>query len=387
MRMIRLVLISVLLSGGAGCGWIGSYFIGDDNSLPAAKLQPIDEPIAIQQLWQRRATSGDGDLFIRLVPALGNNRIYVAGHKGEVAALDAQTGRIIWSVDSDVMISAGVGAGAELVLVGSSDGEVLALSQASGEEIWRARVSSEVLAPPGAAEGIVVVRSIDGQVTGFDAASGAKLWDYSFTVPALSLRGTSAAVLAGGAVMLGLDNGRLILLGLRDGIPLGGKVIAPVRGRTEIDRLVDIDADLKLDGEIVYAAAYQRVVSAIDLRSGNTLWQQPVSSYAGLSIAQGELYVSDTDGAVWALDRRNGGTLWKQEELSGRRLSAPAVLGPYLAVGDFEGYLHWLERSNGRIVGRVKVDSERIAAAPLALNGTLYVLGKSGNLSSLRPGG
>ena len=384
--MVRLVTALLLVLSCTGCTWINSWFIGKDNSLPAADLQSIDDPIPIQEVWQANVTRGDGDLFVRLVPAIAGDRVYTAGHKGAVAALDRSTGQTIWRVDTDLVISAGVGAGSDLVLVGSSDGFVLALNQSDGTEIWRTGVSSEVLAPPQAAEGIVVVRTIDGQVAGLDAGSGDKLWDYTFTVPALSLRGTSTAILAGGVVLLGLDNGRLILLGLRDGVPLGGKVIAPVRGRTEVERLVDIDANMEMVGDIVYVAAYQRVVSALDLRSGNTLWQQPISTYTGMAATQNELYVTDTDGSVWALDQRNGGTLWKLEELSGRQLSAPAALGRYLAVGDFEGYLHWIDRSNGRIVGRVRVDGDRIAAGPLSINGTIYVLGKSGTLTSLRPG-
>jgi outer membrane protein assembly factor BamB len=132
--------------------------------------------------------------------------------------------------------------------------------------------------------------------------------------------------------------------------------------------------------------AYQGNITAIDLRNGNTLWSRDFSSYAGLNVDALRVYVADNEDAVWALDRRNGGALWKQSGMMGRKLSAPVTSEDYVVVGDFEGYLHWLTKEDGNVVGRVQVDSKGIAAAPIVQGDTLYVLGKSGVLSAFRVG-
>jgi outer membrane protein assembly factor BamB len=262
----------------------------------------------------------------------------------------------------------------------------VALNQDDGAEAWRAQVSSEILAAPRGAEGVVVVRTVDGKFTGLDARSGERLWVYSHTVPVLTLRGTAAPLLVQGVAIAGLDTGKLLVLSLRDGQPRWEKSIAPPRGRTELERMVDIDSEPRIAESVLYVTAYQGNITAIDLRSGNTLWSRDFSSYAGLDVDGRRVYISDNDDAVWALDRRNGGALWKQAELTGRKLSAPVASEDYIVVGDFEGYLHWLNKDDGKVVGRVRADSKGIATAPIVRGGNLYVLGKGGTLSAFRVG-
>ena len=376
------LLIPILLV--SGCGWFNTYIRGEDNSLPAAELIDLEQPIGVDEIWDRKASSGTGEGYIKLLPAVDQNRIYVAGYKGDVAALAADSGDIIWETDAKLPISAGVGLGNDLVLIGSSEGEVIALYSSNGEEAWRAQAPSEILASPRAASGVVIVRSIDGTFTGYDARNGARLWAYSSTVPALTLRGTAPPILAQGAVITGLDTGKLLVLSLANGTPVWEKTIAPPRGRTELDRIVDIDAEPRVAGSTLYAAAYQGALTAIDLRNGNTLWSREFSSYTGIDADDSKLYITDESDAVWALDQRTGGSLWKQTQLSNRRLSAPVVGDGYVVVGDFEGYLHWLNRTDGKIVARVRADSEGIIASPIYHNGIFYILGNGGRLSAYR---
>jgi outer membrane protein assembly factor BamB len=376
------LLLPVLLATN-GCG--GLPFLSDeDNTIKPAELQPVEAAVSLQQRWSTGASSGNGEGFARLRPALEAERLFVAGYKGDVTALDAASGQVLWRNDVDLPISAGVGAGNGLVLVGTSDGDVLALRQSDGEEAWRARVPSEVLATPQVAEGIVVVRTIDGNFTALDAGSGQRLWGYSYSVPALSLRGTSTPLIAQGVVLSGLDTGKLLVLQLQSGAPVWEKTIAPARGRTDLERIVDIDAEPRLSGNELYIVTYQGNVTSVDLRNGDTLWTRDFSSYSGLDVDAGQVYVSDDEGSVWSLERRSGGSLWRQTGLSGRRLSAPVASGNYVVVGDFEGYLHWLAKDSGRIVGRVRLDSDGIATTPLARGNVLYVLGNGGELSAIQ---
>jgi outer membrane protein assembly factor BamB len=378
-RFVLVVLHALLISG---CSW---FMGGSDNAPPPAKLLSIENPITPRKLWDTKV-SGTAGTFLHLTPAIDRGRIYVAGHEGDVMGLDAESGSPLWKVSTGLAISSGVGLGDGLVLIGTDTGQAVALRQEDGSEVWRAQMSSEVLAVPRAAEGVVVVRTGDGKFTGLDSRTGTRLWVYSYAMPALTLRGSSAPILVQGLAIAGLDTGKLLVLSLHDGLPRWEKSIAPPRGRTEIDRIVDIDSEPQIAGDVLYITAYQGNITAIDLRSGNTLWSRDFSSHAGLDVDSERVYITDDTDAVWALDRRNGGALWKQSELHGRRLSAPVVSDDYVVVGDAEGYLHWLNKEDGRVVGRERVDRKGINVAPIVWGGNLYVLGENGVLSAFRVG-
>ncbi|MFO1372101.1 MAG: outer membrane protein assembly factor BamB [Candidatus Competibacteraceae bacterium] len=385
--MIRRILPLLLLVLSAGCSWLSGWF-SSDNSIPPAELKSIAQPINIQQLWETRVGAGTEEQFARLIPALGEGRIYAASHDGIVIALDALSGQRLWESATKLPITGGVGlSDTGLVLVGTEKGQVVALQQENGQEAWRAQVSSEVLVPPRAASGIVVVRTIDGKFTGLDARSGERRWVYARTVPPLSLRGNAPPLLMHNLVVTGLETGKLLVLSLEKGAPLTEKTIAVPHGRTDIERLIDINSEPKVFGDNLYLVAYRGSVAAIDMRSGSIGWNREISSYAGLDVDAQQVYVSDDTDAVFGLDRRSGGTLWKQAELTGRRLSAPAASGDYVVVGDFEGYLHWLSKDSGRIVGRVRASSKGIITQPLAAGNTVFVFGKNGSLSAFRTGG
>jgi len=386
--MIRPILPVLILILSAGCSTISGWFGGSDNSVPPAELKSIAQSVNIQQLWETRVGSGTDNQFIRLIPALTDGRLYAASHDGMVVALDALSGQRLWETATQLPISGGVGVSDDgLVLVGTRKGEVVALRQDSGQEAWRKQVSSEVLAPPRAASGIVVVRTIDGKFTGLDSRSGEQRWVYTHALPALSLRGNAPPLLTRELAIAGLDNGKLLVLSLAQGLPLTEKTVAAPRGRTEIERLIDIDSEPKAFGDTLYLAAYRGNVAAINMRDGNLVWNRDLSSHAGLDVDARQVYVSDDADAVLALDRAAGGTFWKQAEMTGRRLSAPAATTDYVVVGDFEGYLHWLRKEDGRIVGRIRAASKAIIAPPIVVGDIVFVQSQGGTLGAFRLGG
>ena len=270
------------------------------------------------------------------------------------------------------------------MLLGTSEGEAIALAQDGGDERWRIRLSSEILSPPAASSGVVVVRTVDGNLFGVNSTTGQRMWTYDRTVPVLTLRGTAAPVIEGEIVLCGFDNGRLAAISLLDGRRLWEARITLPSGRTEIERMVDIDAEPIAVGDAVYAVTYQGRVAALDLRTGRTRWRRDMSSYAGIGADDGSLYVTDDMSHVWALDRYSSASLWRQSKLQARMVTAPVPHRQYVVVGDGLGYVHVMHHEDGQFVGRTRIDSEGIAVPPIIEEDTIYVLGKSGDLAALQ---
>lgn len=377
------LLVSLVV---AGCGTVGNFLAGKDNSAPPAKLEKFESSVAVQTVWSKDVGSGSDEQYIKLPPVVEGDKVFAADRKGRVSAYGAANGQLLWETQTKAPISGGPGSGEGLVLVGTSEGEVIALNADSGEIAWRAQVSSEVLAPPRAAQGVVVARTIDGKLFGLDAKQGKRIWVYEQSVPALTLRGTSAPLLVGDKVIAGFASSKLAAITLNEGKLLWEASVAEPRGRSELERLVDISGELQVADDIVYVASFQGRVAAVDIESGRALWARNMSSNAGTGVGEDNLYVTDAQSHVWALDRRDGGTLWKQIKLQARSVTAPAVYGDYVVVGDFEGYLHWMSREDGSFVARTQIDDDGIIAAPVVVDGTLYVSGSGGVLAALRAG-
>lgn len=380
-RAAALVLMAVTLSG---CGVISGFTRGEDNSIPPTPLAEFDAEVNPSIAWQVDVGDGPGDRYATLEPASDGLRVYVADYAGQVAAVDIDTGNTAWRSDLDVELTGGTGLGEGLVVVGDNDGNVIALDAAEGSERWRTRVSSEVLAAPVAGNGIVVVRSADGRFSAFNAADGEPAWAYNASVPALSLRGSGSPIIVQGVVISGMDNGRLLALELTTGRVIFDRAIASPRGRNDLERMVDIDVPPVLIGPMLYIAAYQGNITALDMRDGSLRWTRDFSAYGGLTADQEQVYVADEDDVVWALDARTGAPMWRQEALRGRRLAGPALHEGRVAVADFEGYVHWLEPASGRLVGRTRGGSAGVRSMPWSLKGNLMVLGNDGVIRAFR---
>jgi outer membrane protein assembly factor BamB len=385
MKLLALVLAGSMITG---CSNLSELIWSEDNSLPPAPLPKLENSLAIKTLWNQNVGAGiKKNQHITLLPVTDGDRIFVSDYKGQVRALSAKTGETLWKTKTKVPISGGTGLGGEQILVGSSDGDVLALSAEDGTVEWQTEVSSEVLSAPGLADGIVVVRTVDGKLFGLNASDGTRLWVYDRQVPALSLRGTSAPLVVSNAVIVGLANGRLAAVSVADGQPLWETPISVPSGRSELERMVDLDAPPIIVDDVIYVASFQGVVAAVDRFSGEVFWRRNLSSYAGLGADREQLYVTDDRSHVWAFDRYSHASLWRQDALQGRNLTAPVGFLDYVVVADFEGYVHWLQRSDGKLVGRTRVDRKGIAAPPILGAQTLYVYGRGGKLAALQISG
>ena len=381
--MFRIALAVCAFAFLSACTLLGDFFGGKDNAIPPSPLTAIEESGNFATAWETRIGNGSGDGYLRFALANRDGQVFACSNDGTVSAVDAESGAIAWSVNVGIKLTAGVGLGDNMVFVGGGEGEVVALRQDTGEQIWRKQLASEILAAPAGADGVVVVRSSDGRFIGLNEADGEQLWQHSVTIPALSLRGESPVLIGEGVAVAGLDNGRMLVLSLEEGLPVFEKTVAPPRGRTELERMVDLDATPKVADNVLYLAAYQGNVTAVSLDGGGTIWSREISSHTGMDTDASTLYISDDEGNVWGLDRDSGGTMWKQPDLKGRRLSAPVVVGDTIAVSDFEGYVHWLETSSGNIVGRSRVGSSAPGAAPVTDGTRVFLLSRGGELAAI----
>jgi outer membrane protein assembly factor BamB len=353
------------------------------KELPPAELPEFQEEVELQSQWSRSIGDGQGELYNLLTPAVDGERLFAADAEGIVMALDRLNGDVFWKVDLELPVSGGVGAGYGLVLVGTLKGEVVALDASSGEERWRARVTSEVLSAPATNGDVVVVQTQDDRLIGLDASTGEQRWIYENSPAVLTLRGTSSPVVTNRLAIAGLSTGKVIALDIQRGIPVWEQRVAVPQGRSELERVVDIDGSLLLSGGTLYVVTYQGKVAGIDIESGRQLWQREASSYVGLAQGFGNVYVSQAGGSVESIDERSTSALWNNDALARRQLSAPEVFSSYVAVGDLEGYLHLLSQVDGHFVGREKIDGDGLRARPLVVGDWIYAYGNSGKLVAL----
>ncbi len=389
--MLRSMLVLAVAASFTGCStvtdtvddWMGSG--KPDRSAPA-ELRAFKAEVAPLELWDRSVGSGTDGLVVKLHHQILENRLYAAEVDGEITATALPSGESVWSIALDERIMSGVSVDHENVYIGSESGRLIALDRKSGTERWSANLLSEILAPVATTEQQrVVVRTADGKVRALNSRDGVELWSYEREVPVLTLRGTSSPVVSGGKVFAGLDSGEVVALSLDDGRELWIKSVTSPRGRTEIERMVDIDASPVVVGDTLYVVGYQGNLAALHVESGELLWKRQLSSLMTPEIQAKYLFVADQAGAIWAFDRHEGSALWRQEGLKNRAPTSPLADGRHIVVGDSEGYLHWLAVEDGRFVGRIQLDKSGFSAPVLDYGEGVVSYAKSGRLSLITP--
>lgn len=374
---LRAAVLIGLTVGLVGCGGPSLIKAEDspaiDDSVPAAETT---------QHWQARL-GADTPPGYRLEAGLLDGRLFAAAADGVVMAFDADTGEQLWRQSLDVPISGAVGVGEAGVAVGTAGAEVILLDTGNGEVKWRHGVGSEVLAPPAVGQGSVVVRTGDGGVFALDAESGEQRWIYRRNVPALSLRGHAAPVLVNGGVVAGFDNGRLSALDLETGDPAWETTVAVPEGRSDLERMVDLDTDPAIAGGDLFAGTYQGRLAGIALADGQIAWTRDVSVLGGVAVDDSNVYVTDDEGRVWAYDRRNGASVWRLDALEGVVLTSPRRYRDGLIVAGSDGYLNWIGRRDGKLQSRHRVGNARLSAPPLVDGDRIVTLDRRGRLRAI----
>lgn len=348
------------------------------------KLTDFKSTAKVERLWSAGVGGGAPKLRLGLGLALDGQRVFAAGHKGDIVAYDVNSGKRLWRTDTKLSLTGGPGAGAGLVVAGAGHGDFIALDEASGAVKWRAHINSEILSAPAIGNDFVLLRSVDGRLTAYHVADGKLAWSAEEQVPRLSLRGAGQPAIAGDLAVSGFDNGKVMAVTLTKGDTLWETTVAPPTGRTELERLVDIDSAVKVIDNDVYSVTFQGKVARIDRETGQLQWSRDMSSYSGLASDDDALYISTSQGAVVKVARRTGVEIWRQEAMARRRLSPPAVVGSLVAVGDLKGFVHFLDVAKGELAARVKTGGERITAAPVVSGNTVVVIDDKGGITALR---
>jgi outer membrane protein assembly factor BamB len=352
------------------------YGCGSSPAVKPAELVKFKSTAQAKVVWH--ASVGEADVYI-FTPAVYEGAVYAAGADGRLARFDGTRGKRMWRVNTKEPLSGGVGADAGLVVVTTKKGAVLAYDL-KGKLAWKSQVSSEVLMAPRAAQGVVVVRSGDGKIYALDAKDGKQEWEYRFTQPSLLLRSDSGVIIARGIVLAGLSSGRMVALNLTNGNVLWEATLAQPKGANELERITDIAAAPTVSADQACAVTFQGRVGCYEFTRGTLLWSRDASAYVALEVDPITVYMNDARSSVFALDKNTGATIWKQDKLFARQLSAPVEVGLYLALGDFQGYLHFLDRDTGAFAARMSTDGSSIQARPIRLGSNLLIQTHDGAL-------
>lgn len=343
------LLVALLLVSLAACS---SNDKKEQQDLGPKALDGIDEEISLSQQWRHQVGSGMGQAYARLQPAIDNGLIYVASANGLVEALTMEDGNIVWSTNLDTEITAAMAVHDNKGYVATANGDVIALNIKDGSEAWRKNIKSEVLAVPVVQGDAIALQTVDGKLHVLEIANGKPRWSYDSNLPNLSLRGTSQPIFHGGSVIAGFASGKVVGLNVKNGMVLWQERIGIPAGRSELERLVDVDGRLLVKDDTLFVAGYQGHVMAIDLRNGKAIWKREASSYHGPLNGLGNIYLVSDDDHILAVDDQSTNDVWVQADLEGRQLSEPVLFANHIAVTDFEGYIHLIKQLDGTIVGR-----------------------------------
>ncbi|MEO8001504.1 MAG: outer membrane protein assembly factor BamB [Arenimonas sp.] len=401
----RIVLICLIAFTLNGCSTIKGWF-GESSKTSAAEpaeLKKMKNSIAVRRLWSTGVGGGEGKLWLRQKPALAGNKVYVVDDNGRVRALDAANGKTAWQTKAIEMKSGGsrllfwrkhstetgltssVGVGAGLVVVGGRNGEIVALDAETGSKKWAAKITSEVISTPLLVDDRVIVRGADGRTFGLDIADGTRKWVFDRALPSLSVRGNGSPVAGTGVIYVGYEDGTVVMLRTSDGLQGWEQAIADPDGRNELERAADVDGEIQVGGDAVFATSFHGQSMALSLNNGRPVWTRDIGSYGGLAMNESLIVVADKHGTVHGLSRTDGSSLWKQEDLARRMLTTPVIQGNYAVVGDLEGYLHWMKLDTGEIVARIRVQSAYLRGTPVISNdGVLFALTTEGELAAYK---
>lgn len=381
MRITRKLVGVGVLALMTGCSTINSLnpFASKPKGNLPAPLVDLKGSMAVRTAWKLEVGKSHHYQFS---PALAGNTVIVAGGDGTIVRAEAASGRQVWRVKAGTELTAGVGTDGNYVVVGGAKGALLAFDM-DGKQLWKAQLSSEILSSPVVGQGVVVARSIDNRIVGFDAATGQKKWTVQRAAPPLTLRLAPGMVVHDKDVIVAQPGGKLMSLLLATGAPRWEIEVGVARGATELERVTDIGGyPVVFEGEVC-AVSYQGRAGCWDVTNGSPRWTRDLSSEAGVAVDQRFVFATDDKGAIYAYNRDGGTNAWKNDKLAFRRLSTPVSYGRTVAVGDYQGYVHFLSREDGAFLARAATDGSAISSTPLVAGSNLIFQTQNGTVTAI----
>lgn len=368
-------------------GLLGACSSGTDNSEPPAELTKIENKLALIVNWKVDTRASVNSASYRLRPLQIDGRIYSIDTLGSIVCVEATYGTTLWRHETGLSAIVGLGGDRGRLVVTSRDGDIAAyqLSEEGLQELWKIRVDSEIRATPVFDGEQLFVRSVDGKLRALKAVDGSQQWVVSRRVPVLSLTGNSSPLVDGQLVYAGFDDGKLVAFDRSNGEVRWESTISISSGRTEVERLVDLDGQFVLRDGVIYVASFQGRLAAVQAVSGDLLWSRQFSSFQSIAVDDDALYLSADNSDLWSIDRRTGSAFWKQDVLHARKITAPSIIGDAVVVADLDGILHWFKRDDGRLVGRVRIGDARSYVQPVSTGKAVVTLDKYGLLASVSP--
>lgn len=376
MRFTSLLCCAGVIVALTGCSSLNPFAKKPNPKTQPAPLVELKSDARVRTVWS--ASIGKADKYV-FTPALVDGNVYVASENGRISKLDLATGRSLWRIDTDTGLTAGVGSDGRTVVVVGEKGVIFAYDS-EGKQRWKAQATSEVLSAPAIGLGVVLIRSMDNRVTAYDADTGDRKWTVQRTAPPLSLRTAPGITIADGTAYVGFAGGRMLALMLTNGAPSWEVAVGDPRGVTELERIADISGTPVVSGRDVCAVAYQGRVACFDTASGSARWAAGLSSDGGVAVDERNVYVADEKGGLNAFSRMGGTSVWRNAQMTNRRLSTPVSFNDAVATGDFEGYIHFLSKEDGVLIGRIKTGGGAIIARPQMADGFAIFQTQSGSV-------
>lgn len=380
-KVFSILVILFLLQS---CAKVEDYMLGKDNTPKPEPLQAVKQKVNLTEKWSvpiGKEISFEG----KLKPQIENDFIYVANSNGIIKAINKNSGLIKWSTTISEKILSGPEVKDQFIALGSANASLIVLNKNTGKTLWSAKVSGDVLAKPVIADNKILVKTIDGSLYAFDVKNGEKLWVDFHGAPHLILQASSSPIVVDKFALVGFSDGNLDAIDLRSGNIVWQKSISYATGSSDVERLIDIDADPVVIGDVAYLATYQGYIGALSLKTGEFIWKKPASTYKNLAHDSQNLYMTDSEDVIWAYNRFDGQVLWKQVSLKARNLTEPVIMDHHLIVGDKTGFIHVLAVKDGEIISRTKL-SGPIEASPSISDKNIFVLTSNGKLNNVSVG-
>ena len=359
MRLIPLGIITFLLGG---CFFQpvedfvdqmdDQYFADEFNYIPT-EIKPYDKKASMELIWENKVGDNEVNNF-NLV--FSDEFVIAATSDGSVRKMKINSGETVWKKEFSQKIMIGVGGNIENILFIAEDGYLWCLD-GKGEAIWKIFVDGEALTTPVINNDKAYVRLANYGILQVDLKQGDVDWRYIHASPSLTFNGTSSLAFSDGIIYGGFGAGKLVAIHQKSGAFMWEATISQIKGVTDIERLNDVLSQPLINNREIYAASTSGDLTAIDRKNVNTIWTRKISSFKNLAFDGFDIYLTHKSDSLYSLDSKNGKTNWRNADLQYRRVTNPIITGDYVAVGDFDGYIHLLNIESGAIEGRAQITS------------------------------